>query len=173
MKQLHELDACRLPTMLKHIETPVNLATWERAMLNHPDRQLANFIVKGLSEGFRIGYRYGAAKLKKDGKNMPCSNPQVITEYLQNGQRANRVGKLSEEERSTAWIHCSPIGIENKPGKWRLIVDLSSPSGRSVNDRIDKELCRLSYTSVDIIANKVLSLGKGSLLAKMDTKHSE
>ena len=32
------------------------------------------------------------------------------------------------------------------PGKWRLIVDLSHPRGRSVNDGIEKELCSLSYT---------------------------
>ena len=181
MKQLHKLDACRpnnsleLPALLKHIETPVNLATWERAMLSHPDRQFTNFILKGLSEGFRVGYQYDTAELKQEGKNMPCSNPQVITEYLQNELKANRVVRLSEEEASTAEIHCSSIGIipkKNKPGKWRLIVDLSSPPGGSVNDGIDKELCSLSYTSVDIIGKKVLSLGKGSLLAKMDIKQA-
>ena len=79
---------------------------------------------------------------------MPCSNPQVITEYLQNELNANRVVRLSEEEASAAEIHCSPIGIipkKNKPGKWRLIVDLSSPPGGSVNDGVDKELCSLSH----------------------------
>ena len=40
---------------------------------------------------------------------------------------------------------------KSEPGKWRLIVDLSSPKGASVNDGISKELCSLSYVHVDDI----------------------
>ena len=68
-----------------------------------------------------------------------------------------------------------PIGIipkKNKPRKWGLIVDLSSPTDASVNDGIQKELCSLSYTSVDAVAKKILALGRGSLIAKMDIKQA-
>ena len=43
-------------------------------------------------------------------------------------------------------IHISPFGVIPKavPGKRRLIVDLSSPQGKSVNDGISKDLCSLS-----------------------------
>ena len=64
------------------------------------------------------------------------------------------------------------IPKKNKPGKWRLIVDLSSPTGASVNDGIDKSMCRLSYTSVGAVAKQALCLGRGWLLAKMDIKHA-
>ena len=67
-------------------------------------------------------------------------------------------------------IHCSPIGIipkKSKPGKWRLIVDLSSPTDASVNNGINKELCSLSYTSVDNIANEIIAKGVGTLMAKI------
>lgn len=36
-------------------------------------------------------------------------------------------------------VHTSRIGVipkKHQPGKFRLIVDLSSPRGKSVNDRI-------------------------------------
>ena len=72
-------------------------------------------------------------------------------------------------------MHCSPIGIipkKNKPGKWRLIVDLSSPEGASVNDGVAKEQGSLSYISVDTVADRVLELGKGALMAKMDVKQA-
>ena len=49
-------------------------------------------------------------------------------------------------------IHTSPIGAirkKNKLGKWRLIVDLSSPSGHSVNDGISSEWSPVSYLTVD------------------------
>ena len=58
---------------------------------------------------------------------------------------------------------------ENKPGRWCLIIDLSSPDGASVNDRVDKALGSLSYTSVDVIAAKV---GLDAMLAKMDIKEA-
>ena len=51
-----------------------------------------------------------------------------------------------------------------------MIVDLSSPVDVSVNDGIQKELCSLSDTSVDAVAEKILALGRGTLIAKMDIK---
>ena len=57
-------------------------------------------------------------------------------------------------------VHVSPFGVILKSeGKWRLIVDLSSPKGGSVNDGIRKELCSLSYMSVDEVAASVVKLG--------------
>ena len=82
MRQLQELDACKprnsreVPELLRHIESPVNLPTWERAIRNHSDNQFATYTLKGLREGFRIGYRHNTAVLKAGGKNMHCSNPE-------------------------------------------------------------------------------------------------
>ena len=106
---------------------------------------------------------------------MPCSNHDVVSEYLKGELKLNHLVMLSNREAALAGIHCSPIGIipkKNKPGKCRLIVDLSSPEGASVNDGVNKELCSLSYTSVDVIAGKVVELGQGTLLAKMDIKQA-
>ena len=70
-------------------------------------------------------------------------------------------------------LHTSPFEVIPKghqTGKWRLIVDLSSPHGESVNDGIDKELCMLSYISVYDIVKTILTLIKGALMAKVDIK---
>ena len=61
---------------------------------------------------------------------------------------------------------------KNQQGKWRLITDLSSPQGHSVNDGIDPALCSLSYTSVDDAAAEILAMGRGTLLAKLDIKNA-
>lgn len=106
---------------------------------------------------------------------MVGSNHTVVAEYLGAELKANQRVKLPKSEVEAMEIHCTPIGVipkKNKPGKWRLIVDLSSPEGGSVNDGIDKEMCSLSYTSVDFIADEVVALGKGALLAKMDIKQA-
>ena len=55
-------------------------------------------------------------------------------------------------------------------GRWCLILDLSSPKGNSVNHGIAKELCTVSYTTVDEVAARVLKMGRGVLMAKLDLK---
>ncbi len=68
-------------------------------------------------------------------------------------------------------VHTSPIGVipKDTPGKWRLIVDLSSPEPLSVNDGISKSLCSLAYVSVKDAARTIVERGQGSILAKVDT----
>ena len=64
----------------------------------------------------------------------------------------------------------SPFGVipKSQPGKWRLIVDLSSPGGMSVNDGIEPELCSLQYLRVDEVVRRIVTMGRGTLMAKMD-----
>ena len=72
-------------------------------------------------------------------------------------------------------MHIIPFGVipkRNKPGKWRLILDLSSPDNYSVNEGISKELCSLSYTSIDEIVKRIIQLGQGALLAKVNIKQA-
>ena len=64
------------------------------------------------------------------------------------------------------------IPKKNKPGKWPLIVDLSSPNGFSVNDGISQELSSIKYTSLDHLACLVNSVGRGALLVKADIKEA-
>ena len=53
-------------------------------------------------------------------------------------------------------------------GKWRLITDLSHSPGQSVNDGMDSTICSLTYTSVDEIAERIVHLGRHTMLAKID-----
>ena len=65
----------------------------------------------------------------------------------------------------------SPFGVipkRNRPGKWRLIVNLSAPEGSSVNDAISTELSSVCYASIDDAVAFIRELGKGCLLAKLD-----
>ena len=61
------------------------------------------------------------------------------------------------------------IPKRHKPNKSQLIVDLSSPV---LSSGIDKEMCSLSYTSVDAVAERILDLRKNALLAKLDIKQA-
>jgi hypothetical protein len=59
---------------------------------------------------------------------------------------------------------------KGQPGKWRLILDLSSPHGRSVNDGIDPEQFSLHYIKFDEVVAMVTKLGQGALIAKFDVQ---
>ena len=70
-------------------------------------------------------------------------------------------------------VHVSKLGVipkKHQPGKWRLIVDFSSPKGASINDFIDPSFCSLTYASVEDAAAYVFKAGQGALLAKLDIK---
>ena len=55
-------------------------------------------------------------------------------------------------------------------GKWRPIVDLSSPMGSSVNDGINPEDFTLHYIKVDQVICLVSQFGAGALMAKFDVE---
>ena len=62
------------------------------------------------------------------------------------------------------------ISKSHQPGKWRLIVDLSYPRKHCVNDDIPKDLCSMSYVTIDDAINRILSMDPQSLRAKIDIK---
>ena len=101
-------------------------------------------------------------------------HPDVVDDYLQNEITAGRVvGPFPA--KSLPEVHISQFGVIPKnhhPDKWRLIVDLSYPSGHSVNDGIPKDLCSLNYITIDDAVNHILELGCGTHLAKIDIKNA-
>ena len=140
-----------------------------------PDKQLVNYLIKGMKFGFRISFNR-ASKLSSTEQNMlsALSNRKPVEEFLLTELQAGRVlGPFPLHHFSQ--IHISRFGVIPKcsqPGKWRLILDLSSPDGLSVNDGISPKLCSLSYISVDHTAEIMSTLGCSTQLAKIDIAHA-
>ena len=101
-------------------------------------------------------------------------NPQPAADFLHTEVTAGRViGPLPDIPD----VQISRFGIipkQGQPGKWQLILNLSSPHNTSVNvnDGVAQELCSMRYATVDNAIEKVLRLGADSLLAKMDIQHA-
>ena len=96
----------------------------------------------------------------------------MVEAYLTKEVTEGRVVEITDES-GLLGLQIDPFGVipkKSSPGDWRLIVDLSSPDQHSVNDGIAKELCSLSYCSVDDAVRQVLGLGRGAKLAKLDVK---
>lgn len=153
------------------IVTPLRVSEWEKLLLPHPDRQFVDYLLDGMKNGFRIGFNY-LSKTRVTKRNMKSAyqHPEVVQRYIDNEVRLGRVrGPLQPAE--AAGVHISRFGVipkPHQPGKWRMIVDLSHPVGLSVNDGIDKSHCSLTYLKLDQVAETVMKLGRGAMLAKID-----
>ena len=100
---------------------------FSKELASHTDQQQVSYVLQGLWHGFRLGF-HSAHKLKPAKRNKPPALHHT---------------------------HISSFGVfpkKGQPGKWHLIVDLSSPGGASVNDDIDPQDFSLQYIKVDQVS---------------------
>ena len=161
-----------VPANLTVINTPLSVGMWALALQPHPDQAFTRYVLEGLCHGFRIGFNRGMP-LRSAQANMRSAllHPGVVSEYIRKELSMGRMlGPFAESFLAPEW-HVSRFGLIPKghnTGKWRLITDLSFPPGRSVNDGINLELCSLTCTTVDRVAEVAVRLGRGALMAKVD-----
>ena len=153
-----------------------HLHCWKEMLQSHPDVQFRDFVLAGISQGFRVGFDW-SSPLSSASKNIPSASehPQEVQEYIHKEVcKGNFIGPLLSSQLSNGQsLQINRIGVVPKghtPDRWRIITDLSFPHGRSVNDGIAGGMCSLEYTTVDKVAGVALALGRGTLLAKIDIK---
>ena len=162
------------PISWPHCPTPIRIPLLSHFLQSHPDQEFTRFVLRGLSDGFHVGCFSQPAGLRSSSRNHPSSlaNSQVISRYITEEVAGGRmVGPLKEDVQGM--IHCSPIGLVPKgrgTGQWRMIVDLSYPCDRGVNDGIAASLCSMRYSSLDDAVQFITRLGPGTLLTKIDLK---
>ena len=165
-----------LPAALLEITTPLISKVWEHELATHPDQSFASYVVNGIKQGFRVGYDHSRTRASSES-NMASAieHPDVVSDYLQQEVSLNRMVVIPPTQVPYIHCHISPFGVipkKAKPGKWRLIVDLSSPMNASVNDGIDKDMCSISYITIDQVVDVIVQLGHGALMAKVGIKQA-
>ena len=139
---------------------------WDPVLKILPDPQLAAFLRRGIRDGFRLGVS-PSATLVSSNSNSPSALALAskVDEYIEEEVKA---GNLAPSPREG--VHLSPIGFipkKNRPGKFRLIVNLSFPSGHSINDAISPAHSSFRYVTVRQVTELI---PQGSSLAKIDLK---
>lgn len=178
MNTLRQLDhpPATIPPLPRWAQcsTPIRVPALASLLSSHPDLDFVTYVLRGLSDGFHVGFDERMVRLRPSRRNHPSSlaNRTVISSYIQEEVAAGRmIGPLSTPLHHL--VHRSPIGLVPKghnTGQWRMIVDLSHPNGESINDGVPASLCSLSYASVENATQFIKILGHGTLLIKIDLK---
>ena len=159
---------------MQPLHTPLKQGRWQAALRDHPDKAWVRSLLKGLQEGFRIGLKPGTI-CSSSGRNSPSAHlhANVIRGYLQQQTQAGyMLGPYNPE--TCSGVVTSSLGVVPKstPGKYRVIIDLSRPTGKSVNSQICRQWTHVVYSSVEDAALLMHSLGPGTLLAKIDIRNA-
>ena len=137
---------------------------WNLELRDHPDPVLRHYILNGIWNGFRIGFDRGVpCTPASSNMRSALDNASVVQEYLDKEVTLGRIVGPVSPEMVPVGTQLSPFGVipkSNQPGKWRLIVDLSSPGGRSGNDGIQAEICSLSYLHLDVVIDHIVAEGR-------------
>ena len=85
MEDLLKLEAC---TSNNSITTPLEWRKWNLALEHYPDKAFKDYIVKGLKEGFRIGYKGPSYQSAKTNIKLALEQSQVVICKMRKGHRS-------------------------------------------------------------------------------------
>ena len=91
---------------------------WGKCLARHPDEEYQAYLMRGMRESFRVGFKYGTNQCQSATVNMKSAteNPTVVAEYLEKEQLAGEDWPKVQVNRFGV------IPKPHQPGKWRLIA---------------------------------------------------
>jgi len=90
------------------IATPIQAELFRSNLLHHEDQQYANWILRGLTEGFRIGFRRSGVVLVSSQTNMLSAMAQEV----QAGSNS-----MCQPSGESSGDIISPFGVTPKKGR--------------------------------------------------------
>ena len=125
------------------------------------------------THGARIGYEGPKVCVRRTNHRSAYENADAVNETIQKELENGRIRIL--EALPNDRYYCSPIGVVPKKSDgvqtgWRVIFDLSCPTGHSVNDGILSEYGRIVYESLQRAIEMVAKAGPGAIMIKRDLK---
>ena len=136
------------------------------------DHSLVNFLLNGFTQGFDIGYRGPITTgFRRNLLSARTHHREVSAALAKEVSRGHIAGPF--EASPFPVLHGSPLGaVEKHDTSYRIILDVSSPHGESVNDGIDQLEYSVWYQIFDDAVDLVCALGVGTSMVKVDIKHA-
>ena len=149
---------------LQNSPSPLNTQAWRYHLSSYPGDLCRN--VTGILEfGCQIGADPTIRLLSQKNLGSTATNTALISEKIATDFDMGRIVV------ATSPVMSSPLGLVPKAnGGWRRIHNLSSPSGRSVNDSIPSMFATLQYSTVDQVLQHIMLAGRGCIIVKRDIK---
>ena len=112
-----------LPNNISRVESPLVIDRWVAWLQRYPGQQLAKYVLKGISTGFRIIFNYSNSLRRTPCVNLLSAfqNPQVVSKHLEEEKELGRIiGPL--EAALAHKVHTKLFGVISKQrhslGKW-------------------------------------------------------
>ena len=142
------------------------------SLLTGYQSDLTSFLVNGFTNEFRLGFHDTALNhsLPNNTSAVHASNG-VSAAIIKELQKGHTMGPFSSPP--LPYFHCSPLGsAPKKDSLTRIILDLSSPQGYSVNDGIPSDICLSTILNNNNAVDMVNTFGTNCFMAKIDIKHA-
>ena len=115
---------------------PLRVGAWGKALTGHPNPEWVEALLEGMRQGFRIGIQK-TPRCRASPSNSPSArqHSEVIHQYVQDQlKKGYMAGPFPPAECAHIITSSMAVIPKKAAGKWRVIVDMSSPHGASVND---------------------------------------
>jgi hypothetical protein len=146
-----------------------------KLLRTYPNRRFVDTLTSIALAGARVGFQGIPLNVtQRSNHSSAFQHPEVVHKSIQDEMQKGRVMEVPESNLPAHYF-CSPIGLVPKmvdgvQTGWRVIFDLSSPLGSSVNDGIPKEYGSLIYETLIDAIQLVAQVGKGAVMMKRDLK---
>ena len=147
-----------------------NIHAWKFYLDQYWDKRIVDL----LQFGFPLDFdRSKILQSTYDNHSSALKFPDHVQNYIETEKKYGAI--LGPFQEFPFPCHISPFLTRDKPNSdnKRVILDLSFPQGKSVNDGVSKDIYlntffELNYPSVDTVENRLKMLGSEALLYKVD-----
>ena len=154
--------------------SPLRADRFEYYLRDYPDRPLVDNVLRGIREGFPIGFTKDRTHYRCPSREYSDTDYDLIIAELERevslGRMAGPFTSLPTTGPYSEFSSTIPTFVIPKkiPGKFRRIEHCSYPPGASVNDGIDKNDFPVHFASVDSISEAILECGPDCLVSNYD-----
>jgi hypothetical protein len=152
------------------LNTPLRPGVFALLLSDHPDKQFVQRLCDMLRYGANIGYCGPIFSQSTPNSKSVTLYPKVVSDYISNEVALGHSRGPFPSPPLSDFVTSALGVVQKKSGGYRLIMDLSRPISRSVNDFIDRDCYSIQYCRFDDAVRLLIQAGPGALMAKQDVK---
>ena len=157
------------------IKSQLNTKAWQELLHDYWDKQLLQFIKFGFPLGFN---RNCVLNHTSENHKYALEHPEQVKAYIDEELKLDAlIGPFHTNLLENSY--CSPFMTRPKANSEarHVIMDLSWPTGYSVNDGVDKDSYlesnfSLTFPTVDHLTDEMVKIGRGAHIFKVDVSRT-